>query len=228
MNKTIKDFKNELKRLLKSPRFDPDDPRWSRYPARKLINPLISFLCSTDDELRWRAIVVMGRVVARLANHDMESARVIMRRLIWQLNDESGGIGWGVPEALGEITATHPRLAEEYGDLLISYLCDEGNFLEHPPLQRGVLWAIGRLAQGDRRRAVTAVSCLQPFFRQPDPVLRGLALWVLWQLRVTPDYDDWIRAADDSQPLPIFEKDRLHLCRPSELIKRIVQGRESS
>lgn len=25
----------------------------------------------------------------------MDSARIVMRRLMWSLNDESGGIGWG-------------------------------------------------------------------------------------------------------------------------------------
>jgi hypothetical protein len=45
----------------------------------------------------------MGEVMAHLADKDMESARVIMRRLMWSLNDESGGIGWGAPEAMGEI-----------------------------------------------------------------------------------------------------------------------------
>ena len=44
-------------------------------------------------------------VVSRLADSDMEAARVIMRRLMWNLNDESGGIGWGSPEAMGEILA---------------------------------------------------------------------------------------------------------------------------
>ncbi|MEA3417440.1 MAG: hypothetical protein U9R02_15080 [Thermodesulfobacteriota bacterium] len=53
----------------------------------------------------------MGVVVSNLADHDMESARVIMRRLIWNLNDESGGIGWGSPEAMGEIMARNNRLA---------------------------------------------------------------------------------------------------------------------
>ena len=63
----------------------------------------------------------MGQVVSNLADTDMESARVIMRRLIWNLNDESGGIGWGSPEAMGDIMACHERLAGEYHRLLVSY-----------------------------------------------------------------------------------------------------------
>ena len=100
----------------------------------------------------------MGQVVSNLADTDMESARVVMRRLIWNLNDESGGIGWGSPEAMGDIMACHQRLAEEYHRLLISYVRPEGNFLEHPQLQKGLLWGLARLARstagaGERCRA---------------------------------------------------------------------------
>ena len=70
-----------------------------------------------------------------------------MRRLMWNLNDESGGIGWRArPEAMGEIVARSERLADEYGHILISYLDPDGNYLEHPLLQRGLLWGIGRFA----------------------------------------------------------------------------------
>ena len=71
----------------------------------------------------------MGAVVEKLAWEDMEGARVIMRRLMWSLNEESGGIGWGAPEAMAEIMARHLELAREYSHMLISYMDYEGNFL---------------------------------------------------------------------------------------------------
>ena len=83
-------------------------------PARKVVNPLISFFCDHDVVLRWRSVSALGVVVAHLADEDRESARVVMRRLMWSLNDESGGIGWGAPEAMGEITARHEGLAGEF------------------------------------------------------------------------------------------------------------------
>jgi DNA-binding GntR family transcriptional regulator len=66
-------------------------------PARQAVGPLFAFFYSGDDTIRWRAISAMGMVVSRLADRDMEAARVVMRRLMWNLNDESGGIGWGSP-----------------------------------------------------------------------------------------------------------------------------------
>jgi hypothetical protein len=88
----------------------------------------------------------------------MESARVIIRRLIWNLNDESGGIGWGSPEAMGEIMAGHDRLAEEYHNILISYIMPDGNYIEH------------ELVEG-------FAHLLYPYMESPDPTLRGLAAW---------------------------------------------------
>lgn len=146
-------------------------------PARQAVNPLFSFFYSTNELIKWRAITAMGAVVSRLAEQDMESARVVMRRLIWNLNDESGGIGWGSPEAMGEIMSRHFRLAEEYAFLLVSYVNEQGNYLEHPILQRGVLWGLGRLAHSCPLLVNHAAPFLLPFMRSQDAIHRGLAVW---------------------------------------------------
>jgi hypothetical protein len=148
-------------------------------PGRRVINPLFSFLCSMDPQIRWRAIQAIGAVVPNIAREDMESARVIMRRMIWNLNDESGGIGWGMPEAMGEVMAQHEGLAREYVMILKSYIRTDGNYLEHEPLQRGVLWGLGRLAQERPELVKTVIPHVQPFLSSEDAVLRGLAVWTL-------------------------------------------------
>jgi hypothetical protein len=148
-------------------------------PGRRVINPLFSFLCSMDPQIRWRAIQAIGAVVQNIAREDMESARVIMRRMIWNLNDESGGIGWGMPEAMGEVMAQHEGLAREYVMILKSYIRTDGNYLEHEPLQRGVLWGLGRLAQERPELVKTVIPHVQPFLSSEDAVLRGLAVWTL-------------------------------------------------
>mgnify|MGYP000433429237 CR=1 FL=1 len=148
-------------------------------PARQAVNPLMSFFCSGDLLLRWRAVSGMGVVVSRLADSEMESARVIMRRLMWTLNDESGGIGWGAPEAMGEITARHATLASEFACILVSYIRPDCNFLEHPVLQRGVLWGLGRLAHARPELAADAAPFIHPFLTSSDAVHRGHAAWAL-------------------------------------------------
>jgi hypothetical protein len=146
-------------------------------PARRVVNPLFGLLYHGDPRVRWYAIAAMGQVVSRLAEGDMESARVIMRRLMWNLNDESGGMGWGSPEAMGEIMACQPRLAEEYASILVSYLNPDGNFLEHEGLQAGALWAVGRLARAHPHLVTDAPAFITPHFASPNAALRGMALW---------------------------------------------------
>jgi len=141
------DLKQRAFELLKSADFEQALEELCRLPARQVINPLFSFLYNNDEQIRWLTVSAMGAVVANLADKDMEEARIIMRRLMWNLNDESGGIGWGSPEAMGEILACHEGLAKEYAKILMSYTMEEGNYLEHEILQCGLLWGIGRLSQ---------------------------------------------------------------------------------
>jgi len=121
----------------------------------------------------------MGAVVTNLADEDIESARVIVRRLMWQLNDESGGIGWGAPEAIGEILACHEGLAGEYANILTSYIREDGNFLEHEPLQRGALWGLARVAQVRPDLVQDAKSYLIHRLGSTDATVRGLAALTL-------------------------------------------------
>ncbi|MEE4608546.1 MAG: HEAT repeat domain-containing protein [Desulfobacteraceae bacterium] len=144
-------------------------------PLRQAVNPLISLFCHPEPLVRWRAVSAFGAAEAALAESEPESARVMMRRLMWQLNDESGGIGWGAPEAMGESMARSPRLAAEYHTILVSYVRLDGNFLEHPILQRGSLWAVGRLAEIRPDLMEHAGPALNPFLRSRDAHHRGLA-----------------------------------------------------
>jgi hypothetical protein len=162
--------------------FSSDDPQAAletvcRMPHRKVVNALFPFFFSPDPLLFWQAVTAMGAVVSLLAAENLESARVVMRRLIWNLNDESGGIGWGSAEAMGEIMARSKRMADEYAHVLISYIDPCGNYIDNPALQKGILWAIGRMAPQRPQHTMPASDFLVPFLTSPDPILRGLAAW---------------------------------------------------
>jgi hypothetical protein len=136
-------------------------------------------LCSSDEQLKWRAVTGMGAVVANLADENIELARVIVRRLMWQLNDESGGIGWGAPEAIGEILASHEGLAKEYANILTSYIKEDGNFLEYEPLQKGAMWGVARLAQVRPHLVQDAKSYLIQRLESSDATVKGLGALTL-------------------------------------------------
>jgi hypothetical protein len=186
-------------------------------PARKVVNPLISFFCSRDAILRWRSVSALGAVVARLADENRESARVVMRRLMWSLNDESGGIGWGAPEAMGEITARHAGMAGEYGHILLSYLAEDGNYLEHEVLQRGALWGCGRLAHARPERVKPAAAHLFPFLASADPYHRGHAAWALRPLALAELPPAWGACLKDPSRIPFYAGGIIYECTVAEL-----------
>jgi len=161
----------------------------------------------------------MGAVASNLADHDMESARVIMRRLIWNLNDESGGIGWGSPEAMGEIMARHDRLAEEYHNILISYIMPDGNYIEHEALQRGVLWGIGRLAHVRPEFVRDSEHFLIPYMESKDANLRGLAAWTAGTICTTKTKPFLLRLGNDNSKIKIFLNNSLVECTVGALAK---------
>lgn len=193
-------------------------------PGRQAVNPLFSFLYSGEEEIRWRAVTAMGAVVGHLADTAIESARVVMRRFMWNLNDESGGIGWGSPEAMGEITAGHTGLADEFACILISYINPQGNFLEHEMLQRGSLWGVGRLAHARPLLAKSAAPFLTAFFDAPDPYLRGTAIWA-----AGPILDGAMRPLlkarlSDAAPLRLYRQMRMTQTTVAELANAALTG----
>lgn len=172
-------LKREVRDLLGSSDLERALDKMRRFPAKKVVNPLFSLLCDVHDPIRWNAITAMGIVVADLAKEDMESARVVIRRLMWNLNDESGGIGWGSAEAMGEILAREKRLGEEYAGILISYIRLDANFQENEWIQRGVLWGIARLARERAELLKEAPPHVIPFLKSTDAAKRGLAARIM-------------------------------------------------
>jgi hypothetical protein len=142
---------------------------------------------------------------------------------MWQLNDESGGIGWGCPEAMGEIMARNENLAEEFWCILISYIRPDGNFLEHEALQRGALWGVGRLAHARPRLLKDSTDYLYPYMQAGDPYLRGLAAWAAGALRNKKTEVILNQLKNDRAKLSIFFEGHLMKCSVSELAEKSLQ-----
>ena len=181
----------------------------AQWPPRQVVNPLIGLLYHGEPQVRWHAVAALGQVVARLADEDMEAARVVMRRFMWSLNDESGGMGWGAPEAMAEIMANHARLAGEYACILVSYLNPDGNFLEHEGLQQGVLWGLGRLAQAHPDLVAAAAPFIRPYLSSPLANLRGMAVWAAGAVRDPATQDALHALRNDPTPMTLFDQGRL-------------------
>lgn len=200
--------------------------------AKEAVNALIAAICRSEERLRWHAVTAMGWTVARLAEDEMEEARIIMRRLLWSLNEESGGIGWGAPEAMAEIFCRHEGLAEEYVHMLLSYMRpdgdlphQDGNFLEHETLQRGLLWAAGRLAQCRLELALTkgVNDDLPQYLDSPDGAVRGLAARAMGLLGHCHCLERLHELQADSATLRLYEEGKISTVTVAELAAQAVE-----
>jgi len=177
-------LKKEIVARLESRDLDGVMAMLQSYRGRQLVNPLIGCLCHRDEMVKWLAVTALGRVVGAMAGEDLEAGRVVMRRFMWMLNDESGGIGWGVPEAMAEVMACHVVLADEFHQVLVAQMREDGNYLELEALQRGLMWGLGRLAgvRPDLLRKREAGHYLLPYLAADDAEVRGRAAWALGRL----------------------------------------------
>jgi hypothetical protein len=148
------------------------------------INALFAFL-PKDTQTMHRAAACLGTSVADLAERRPEDARNIVRRFMWHMNEDSGNIGWGIPDAFGETLAASEILARQYKNVLLSYIMElpgADNYCDNATLRRSCYWAIGRLAEARPVLASKSRPWLAEGLKDHDIICRGMAAWALTQL----------------------------------------------
>lgn len=177
-------LKEQLKTWLSADDWQKHLEELAQLDGKSVVGPLFSFLLM-GEPLMPRAAQAMGIVVAQMAAQSPESARNIVRRCMWHMNEDSGNIGWGIPEAFAEILAHSPLLFREFHRVLLSYIIRTGksdNFCDYDPLRRSCYWAVGRLAQVEPQLSPVVRPHLEQGLLDPDPQCREQAAWALEQL----------------------------------------------
>lgn len=192
------------------------------------VGALFSFL-ALDPETMHRAACALGLLVAKLARDEPDYAKNIVRRFMWHMNEESGNIGWGIPDAFAETLANSEYLAKSYSSILISYIMDLGhddNYCDHDILRRDCYWAVGRLAQKFPQLAEKARPWLLKGLADKDDICRGMAAWALAQL--PPSLNDApglrkLAESHDEEKCEIFAGDKIRVHTVGELAKMAMQ-----
>lgn len=156
-----------------------DNPEALLHLARpqtgRVLRYLTGRLGSASDKQKWRAVWGVGILVGDRQLISQEQAIDLLRRFFWALNDESGAVPWGVPEAIGEILAVRPELREAFLPMLCSLLTDR-DMLQTGAIERGVIWALGRIGPPVARCAPDAVEALRVASEtHADPETRKIA-----------------------------------------------------
>ncbi len=229
--------RQELKRkvvsLLREDELAEIKKELAAFDQRSLINPLVTCLCHTDEKIRWHSVSAIGEVVHNIAVEEIEHARIVMRRFLWMLNDESGGIGWGVPEAMSESMHHNRILAEEYLHMLVSYsrddgpeLFQDGNFIELPLLQHGVLWGLCRLAENYKEQLINkaAQENIGFYLGSADSQVRGLAS-LLCRLLARPEFVPQLKyLITDSNRVRIYSNGKMRIYTVGQLAAEAVES----
>jgi hypothetical protein len=142
---------------------------------------LQSNLYQTDETLRYHsieAIAVLSRNQWEMGRQ--EKVRDYLRRLIWSISDESGGIGWSAPQAIAEIVVAIPQLEEPFVNIMIDRAFSE------PTLIKSGLWGIGRLGRRAWPSAVLFQGIILASFAVDEPETLGLAAWAMGEIKYKP------------------------------------------
>jgi hypothetical protein len=118
---------------------------------------------------------------------------------------------------MGDIMAIHRGLAQEYAHILISYARQDGNYLEHEGLQRGLLWGIGRLSEKRPELVRESAGLFLPYLESRDAVIRGLAVRLMGLLRVKEALPVLQTLAEDESAIALVIENRLAATRVKDL-----------
>jgi HEAT repeat protein len=184
---------------------------------KRLVRTAISLLYDGDELTRWRAVTFMGR----LALAAPERIPPLLKRFIWWMNDESGGIGWGSAPAMGEIGRAAPELMQGAVRVVVHYRLERFLF-------PGVIWATGRLAKTFPEVVAEAVPDLVSFLGDDDKVVRGQAVLALGEIGDDRAREGLERLLDDESNVSLYEDEMLSTkevkTAAAEALKKISGG----
>ncbi len=134
---------------------------------------LLRLLCSLDNLVKWRTVETVGLLGAWWFDQGRaEETRILLRKFLWTLNDESGGIGWGSAECIGEIVSLRPQSFADFAPVLLTYT-------EEEILLPAVIWGGWRIARQAPELVQEFIPDYWPYLKHPDPEVRGYTyLWL--------------------------------------------------
>lgn len=167
-----------------------------------VIRKIQRLLYAADIRLRWKAVLALGAVVGRLAAERPATAGNMVRTLLYACND-SAATNWGAIETLGEIIRLKPDI---YGSFVRHLL----GLLNDPPSRPAIFWAIGRIgAEHQRLIKSNAFFSILNFLKDPDPNVRGHAVWALGRIRAIEAVSALEKMTGDDGELDLFDGDAL-------------------
>ncbi|NLP23502.1 MAG: hypothetical protein GX382_03115 [Syntrophomonadaceae bacterium] len=180
---------------------------------RRIMGQLLGRVYVNDGLLFWRAIEAIGIAAETIEAQKPGYAAELIRRCLWQHNEESGGTAWNVSEVIGSIMAHCPKQCGHFHWQL-------ARMIEDDSLSQGALWGLARLALVSPQDVYPVAELVLPLLESSDPQLRGRAVLIK---ALMPAWDELITEAayqtdfDDSVEIELYFNDRLQKYAIAEL-----------
>ena len=157
---------------------DDEAVRTLALQSRKVFSVLVRLAYDKTTLIGWRSIRATGHVATLYVKNNYTFLRDAIRKLLWSLSDESGGIGWSAPEILGEIVSADPVKMSDVIPLIADiFSIDERVF------RPGVLYALKRISETEPESVVPYVRLAIRGLIEDDPIARIYALELLLALK---------------------------------------------
>lgn len=146
--------------------------------SRKVFSVLVRLSYDKTTLIGWRAISAIGHVSSLYVRNNYDFLRDAIRKLLWSLSDESGGIGWSAPEILGEIVSADPQKMSDVIPLIAEIFT-----IEERVFRPGVLFALKRIAETHPDSVAPFKSVVIGGLVEDDPLARIYALELVNMLK---------------------------------------------
>ena len=176
---------------------------------RRALGGLLSWTYDADPLMVWRAIEAMGLAASRVAEKSPGAVREHLRRMLWLLSDESGGVCWHAPEGLAEIVSRRPDVFEDYIRLTV-LLIENIEKEDLLPFLPGTLWAIGKLADVGGEHIERVLPAVVSALDATDSQTRGMAVWCLGRLGRSDIIDRDPDLLTDHGQVQVYEDRAIH------------------
>jgi len=135
---SIRTIKKKVKELVE--RDDIEGLKQMLKDSQRVLSVLFSMTYDKSYLIAWKAIKAYGQLLIELAERQPQLASEQIRRLLWSITEESGGLGWAAIEILAEVICNAGGKMNALVPLLAQYA-------EEPPFVPSVLYALTRLTE---------------------------------------------------------------------------------
>jgi hypothetical protein len=209
-------MKPELRNLLEQKRFQ--DIAEMAAGRKRSLGALVSLTYDSEPLIAWRAAEAQGWAAASIAPANPDFVRSHLRRLHWLLSEESGGICRHAPQAMAEIVVRTGGRFNDYAAITVSLLTDMAAEDLASGFRAAVLWAMARLASVARAEIEPLLPDVVRSFDDPDPNVRGLAVWCVLQMGRRDLAVDASSLGVDNTPIEIYRDGEFRQTSTRELL----------